>query len=170
MDGFADIVFSPVGAVVYVALVVRIVADHVRFLISERVLDRAATVRLLLYDLTGFALVWGWIEHLSIGPLWLRWLLGVHIVVHLLSLVWTLAHFQSLYDFMVRFQRRETPRALTWVMVLYEQSDPAIYLWLAAILIADMPAELSVPMFVVLAGVAVARFGPRRDAAAGGVA
>lgn len=159
------ILWGPVGAAAFIAYAALVIADHVRFLTSRTVLDQRGTIAILARDLVGFAWMFGWMHHLDIGPGWLRTFLWVHVAVHALSLVWTVAHFPSLEEGMRTFQARRMPRWVTVAMTLYEQSDPAIYFWLAATLAADLPPHVTLPLFIAIAGVGVYLKGPRRGAA-----
>lgn len=158
-----EIVWGPVGAAAFIAFAAKVIADHVRFLVSREVLGRRGTIGILIWDLVGFGWMFGWMDHLQIGPPWLRTFLWIHVAVHTLSLVWVLVHFESLEKGMRAFQSRRMPRWVTVAMTLYEQSDPAIYFWLAAILAAGLPPHVTLPLFVAIAGAAVYIAGPRRE-------
>lgn len=113
----------------------------------------------LVTDLLGFVATWAVLARLRPGEGWVFVALGVHFVVHALSLGWALLGWPSLATHLRQFQGRALHPAFAAAEFLYEQSDTAMYIVTMAIVAADLPFWLACVVAVALS-VAVAILRP----------
>lgn len=132
-----DLVWVKLLYVVYTAGVVVL---HMEYVHRRRVeYTRSFILVQLAGDLLGFPATWMMLRHFRPEDHWINWFLGVHWVVHMLSLAWALLHWKSLKQHMLDFQARQLHPIFQATEFLYEQSDTALYLATVAIVGATLP-------------------------------
>lgn len=155
IQAFADfIASSDVFKVVWIVFTVGMAVNHAVYVHHRPIAySKAATMFMLVLDLIGISGSWIVVKAL-LGdvPTWLTWCLGIDFVVHTLSGVWVVAHWQSLSDHMREFQERKLPAVAAASEFIYEQFDCALYLVTAGIAISTLPLWMTIPLFIAMSG------------------
>jgi hypothetical protein len=149
---------SDIFKLVWIIFTVGMAVNHAAYVHHRPIAyTKGETMFMLVLDLIGISGSW-FVVHALLGsvPTWLTWFLGIDFVVHLLSGVWVLGHWQSLADHMREFQERKLPGLFTASEFIYEQFDCALYLVTAGIAISTLPLWMTIPLFIMLSVLASA--------------
>lgn len=143
----------------YILFTVGLVGMHMEYVHRRRMpYSRGFILFQLACDLVGFTSTWLMLAHYRPEERWIPWFLGMHFAVHVASLVWALAHWESLRVHMLDFQARRLHPVFQAAEFLYEQSDTALYLVTVAIVAVTLPTwALVVGIILVSAGIAAWR-------------